>query len=702
MSVYNGARFLREAIASVLGQTFSGFEFIVIDDGSTDETPRILGGYADPRIRVLKNERNRGLAASLNRALEVCSGELIARQDADDVSELTRLQRQVEFLNSHPEISLLGCAATRIDERGRFLGIMDRPTRHEDIRGFAEDMSNPFVHGSVMFRRRCIQVVGEYDTRFRLTQDYDLWLRMLRSFRAGNLAEPLYRFRFLTDSAGKRQRVAQLAYAQLARDLAAARRRGENLSAEPLRTQFERHFASIAMGDFPKELVASAHREEARWCAEHMRRLRAVSNAWRAIRAEGFTRDNFWMLRKALSSCLSRRKSRSEKVGRRSAMGAERERNDRRTAALMRRTYLGKSETFVYAELKSGWRYGKIVLTTRTENLDLFPWPRIHMPADLPRLSGRWLRDRIGRKLLGHEPYFEEVCRSEDVRVLCPHFAYDAVWAMPLKKRLGLPMVTTLHGADMWIRRNVEAFREEYDQLFEIGERFVVQGNNMRRGLEAIGCPAEKIRIVRLFCDIDRFEYHERPPLTDRLIMLFCGRFVEKKGLPDLLAAVEILKAKGRKVELRIVGYGELEPQLRSWTREHDLEDVVRFLGYQPPYQVKRRFDEAHVFCQPSVVAANGDQEGAHPTTLIEAGAMGCPVLGTFHCDIPEVVLDGVTGLLVPEHSPELLAEKAEWLMDHPEALNEFGRNARKHIETNFNPRIEAKKLEAIYDECIP
>ena len=373
----------------------------------------------------------------------------------------------------------------------------------------------------------------------------------------------------------------------------------------------------------------------------------------------------------------------------------------RPTAALMRRTWLGKSETFIYAELKSGLRYDRIILATRTENLDLFPWPRIFKPEDLPRLSANWWRDRVGRKLLGREPHLEKVCKSESVRILCPHFAYDAVWAMPLKRRTGLPMVTTLHGADMWIRENVETFREAYDELFEVGERFVVQGSNMRRGLEAIGCPPGKIRIVHLFCDIGRFAYRERPPVHERFIMLFCGRFVEKKGLPDLLAAVEILNEKGRPVELRIAGYGDKEAELREWTREHRLERVVRFLGYLSPEAVRQQLQQTHLFCQPSVVASDGDREGAYPTTLIEAQASGCPILGTCHCDIPEVVRDGVTGLLVPEHSPEALAEKAEWLMDHPEALSEFGRRARQHVQTHYNPRIEAEKLEAIYDECL-
>ena len=315
MSVRNGARFLREAVDSVLGQTFDDFEFIIIDDGSTDETPRILADYEDARLHLIKNEISQGLAASLNRGLEASRGELIARQDADDTSGRERFERQVEFLKAHPEIALLGCAAQRIDERGRALGLMGRPTRHEEIRRFAEEVSNPFVHGSVMFHRKCIDEVGLYDTRFQLSQDYDLWLRMLKKFRAANLSEPLYRFRFLTDSTGKRHRVAQLAYAQLARDLAAARQRGEDPYEGPSRATFDKRFAKIAAGDFSRALIAFARREEARWYAEHIGGLPAVRCVWDAICAEGLTRDNFWMLRKALLSCLPVPASRSSKLG---------------------------------------------------------------------------------------------------------------------------------------------------------------------------------------------------------------------------------------------------------------------------------------------------------------------------------------------------------------------------------------------------
>lgn len=120
MSVYNGERYLGEAVESIFNQTFSDFEFIIINDGSTDRTPEILTEIDDPRAKVI-NQPNRGLTASLNRAIRLAKGEYIARMDADDISEPTRLERQVEVLDRDPDVVLVACWYEVIDEKGNFL-----------------------------------------------------------------------------------------------------------------------------------------------------------------------------------------------------------------------------------------------------------------------------------------------------------------------------------------------------------------------------------------------------------------------------------------------------------------------------------------------------------------------------------------------------------------------------------------------------
>lgn len=208
MSVYNGARYLERALDSVLSQTLPDFEFIIVDDASTDETPAILDRYSDARIVVLRNKVNLGLTRSLNRGLRVTSGEFVARQDADDLSLPHRLASQVEFLDSHSRISLVGTGFVQIDHEGRELGAVEMPTEPDQIREMLF-YAHCFCHGSVMARRADLQTVGGYDKRFVTAQDTELWLRLAEAHRLTNLPAPLYAFRTHTESVAGRSRSLQ-------------------------------------------------------------------------------------------------------------------------------------------------------------------------------------------------------------------------------------------------------------------------------------------------------------------------------------------------------------------------------------------------------------------------------------------------------------------------------------------------------------
>jgi glycosyltransferase involved in cell wall biosynthesis len=192
MSVYNGEKYLGEAIESVLGQTFTDFDFIIVNDGSTDGSLEIIQSYHDERIRVMNNESNLGLTKSLNKAIKESGGEYIARQDADDISLPDRFGEQVRFLEKHQEVALLGTSVYRIDSNGKTIGkmiMLARPTMKDLLRG------NQFNHGSVMFRRRLLDDVDGYNDLFRYVQDYELWLRIARHHEVRNLTRILYKLR---------------------------------------------------------------------------------------------------------------------------------------------------------------------------------------------------------------------------------------------------------------------------------------------------------------------------------------------------------------------------------------------------------------------------------------------------------------------------------------------------------------------------
>jgi len=195
LAVHNGGELLRASIESVLAQTFTDWELLVVNDGSTDQTLAILDEYHDPRLRVVTNPENVGLTRSLNRGVREARGALIARQDADDLSGRTRLQKQVAFLKAHRDVQLLGSSAWRLNPTGRITGSNDLPTTHDAIR-WASIVDCPFLHTSVMFRRETVlREFGAYDEQFSISQDYDLWNRIAARGAVANLSERLVSMR---------------------------------------------------------------------------------------------------------------------------------------------------------------------------------------------------------------------------------------------------------------------------------------------------------------------------------------------------------------------------------------------------------------------------------------------------------------------------------------------------------------------------
>jgi len=235
MSVLNGQEFLRPAVESVLAQTFTDFEFIIIDNASRDQTPAILAAYADDRIVRLRNDHVLSLTQSLNKGLEIARGIYVARLDADDVAAPTRLARQAEFLDHNSDVLLAGSGVRVIDEGGRVIGRIDPPQASGDLYN-ALAWSNPFVHSASMFRREPVATLGGYPETYVYAQDLALWIKLAQRGRLGMVAEPLVDLREHSQQATRvpdlaitrnREMIAIFGTAQQLPDLSSdARRRG--------------------------------------------------------------------------------------------------------------------------------------------------------------------------------------------------------------------------------------------------------------------------------------------------------------------------------------------------------------------------------------------------------------------------------------------------------------------------------------------
>jgi glycosyltransferase involved in cell wall biosynthesis len=196
MSTYNCKReYLIEAIQSILNQTFKNLELIIIDDHSSDyKVKDAIISIQDDRIRVYRNSINLGLTKSLNIGVKVANADIIARMDADDISEKYRLQIQYKFLKDNLMYSLVGSDAKIINNSGRVVRIKTRLHTHEGVCFYAF-INNPFMHSSAMFYKDCFYDVGGYNENFRYAQDYDLWCRFLDKYRGVNIPKALVRWR---------------------------------------------------------------------------------------------------------------------------------------------------------------------------------------------------------------------------------------------------------------------------------------------------------------------------------------------------------------------------------------------------------------------------------------------------------------------------------------------------------------------------
>lgn len=218
MSVYNDARHLREAVDSVLAQTFADFEFLIVNDGSTDNSPAMLDSIAatDPRIKLF-HRVNHGLIDSLNFMIEEARAPYLARMDSDDVCRPERFEKQMAFLAAHPDIIVLGTNTDELDENSRLMPCHDwHPLDHD---GIAETLKRrtPICHPSVVMHRGAVRRVGGYRRAFKYCEDYDLWLRLVTQGQLANLRDRLLLYRRSPDQVSQRHVIEQTIGAELAR-----------------------------------------------------------------------------------------------------------------------------------------------------------------------------------------------------------------------------------------------------------------------------------------------------------------------------------------------------------------------------------------------------------------------------------------------------------------------------------------------------
>ncbi len=194
MPVYNGLPYLPQAIESILSQTFINFEFIIINDASKDRSLEVIRSYSDPRIKIIDNPKNLHLISSLNIGLRAAQGKYVARMDQDDISFPERLNKQYDFLQSHPDVILVGTWSNIMNSVEKFIKVHKNPLRSNVLK-YELMFGNTITHPSIMFRKEAIQNIGGYGVEWINTEDYNLYSRLIRSHKLANIGEPLINYR---------------------------------------------------------------------------------------------------------------------------------------------------------------------------------------------------------------------------------------------------------------------------------------------------------------------------------------------------------------------------------------------------------------------------------------------------------------------------------------------------------------------------
>lgn len=362
----------------------------------------------------------------------------------------------------------------------------------------------------------------------------------------------------------------------------------------------------------------------------------------------------------------------------------------RKVVAIWRSGLIRGSETFIrhQGDALTDWRpvyLGAVrIESPLARDTDLIAYPD-------PPNGGRGF---LLLRLTGGSARLTGLLREVRPAVVHAHFGGDGWLISRSAARTGIPLVITLHGLDVTSLPNAPGlrgirYRRNLRKAFDRAALVIAVSSFIRDKAISLGADPRKVRVHHTGVPIPATV----PALAKKWDAIFVGRFVEKKGIDDLIGAVGML------AELRprvlFIGDGPLEARMRERARQLGLD--ATFLGAQEPRVVSRCMAESKVLVSPSRTAADGDSEGL-PTTILEAASLGVPTASTYHSGIPEAVEDGETGLLCKEGDRVALAHHLQRLLTDDALRTRMGRQARRHVEANFDLRKQTRRLEELYD----
>jgi colanic acid/amylovoran biosynthesis glycosyltransferase len=361
----------------------------------------------------------------------------------------------------------------------------------------------------------------------------------------------------------------------------------------------------------------------------------------------------------------------------------------------------------IYRQITALKRCVPVVIAQKREQAGPYPFEPVHIvpkPAThfLRRFWFRQLRD-VPWQISGAElRTLQGILSQTDARLLHVYFGQIAVHLLPLIRAWQRPSVVSFHGADVLVDMNKPAYREVTQQMLNAVKLVLVRSESLRRAVIHLGCDERKVEIQRTGIPLNEFHFRERDfvAATTEWQFIQAGRLIEKKGLPVTLRAFAVFLRHYPNAKLTIAGEGSLLGQLRDLTRDLNIGGRVSFTGFISQEQLGEIYYASHIFLHPSQMGRDGNQEGI-PNSMLEAMASGLPVFATEHGGIPEVIKNGVSGVLVPEGNHEKLAAALLEATKNPGFLSQIARNGAEIVRKNFDLGAQARRLEDKYLKII-
>ena len=709
VAVHNGERHLRSALESIVGQSVTDLEIVVVDDGSTDSTPAVLAAVGDPRLRVTRKDDRSGLAGALNRGLDEVRGRYVARMDADDIAFPHWLERVLARIESEPRVALVGAGIVELEPSGR-IGAVHLPEPGPAVtRWYSLFSASPFFHNTVAFDRELFQRHGlRYDESFGESEDYELWTRVLEHAEADVLEEPLVVYRLHTEQASQRRGDLQR---ELGRQVALRQIAGTAPSLSPEEVELAWRFGfhrDLAEGEL--EAGADAYLELFRRFSESGRYTEAELDGVRravartlASRAPSRPR----VLRAALEldpalpvHVASRRAQRAaaRRDARRLAkplLEAERVRRPFRVAAVFPEPTPYRAPLLdrvaAHEDIDLSVIYAASTVASRTWQVE-------------PQHEARFLRGlRVpgARQVLHHDyPLTPGIVRAldranPDVVVVSGWSTFAAQGAIAWSRLRGIPYVLVVESHDEgprpgW-RRQVKG--TVVPPIVQGAAGVLVTGTLARSSMIERGARPEDVHVFANTIDVEGFGARadalvarraelraELGTAEDDVVVLSVARLVSEKAHDVLVRAAAA--AGDSRIVLVLVGEGPERGRLRRLADELGARLVLT--GDRPWEQIIEAYVAADVFALLSEREPWG-------VVVNEAAACGLPlVLSDRVGAAPDLLHDGENGVLVGAGDTDAAAAALRLLASDPEERRRLGARSRELVqEWGYEPSVD-------------